>query len=59
MAGTAAKFLTLEQHKMNIVPDQRWPPVIGMDFGNESCFIVERAGGIEVIINDYSQRDTP
>jgi hypothetical protein len=30
-----------------------------MDFGNESCLIVERAGGIEVIINDYSQRDTP
>ena len=35
-------------------------PVIGIDFGNESCFIgVARAGGIEVIINDYSQRDTP
>jgi len=35
-------------------------PVIGIDFGNESCFIgVARAGGIEVIINDYSQRNTP
>lgn len=35
-------------------------PVIGIDFGNDSCFIgVARAGGIEVILNDYSQRDTP
>nr|QWA14828.1 heat shock cognate 70c [Diaphanosoma celebensis] len=35
-------------------------PVVGIDFGNESCFVaVARAGGIEVIINDYSQRDTP
>lgn len=35
-------------------------PVIGVDLGNESCFIaVARAGGIEVLINDYSTRDTP
>jgi len=35
-------------------------PVVGIDFGNESCFVaVARAGGIEVIINDYSTRDTP
>ena len=35
-------------------------PVVGIDLGNESCFVaVARAGGIEVIINDYSQRDTP
>lgn len=35
-------------------------PVIGIDFGNENCYIgVARAGGIEIIINDYSQRNTP
>ncbi|KAG1660796.1 Heat shock protein [Nymphon striatum] len=34
--------------------------VIGIDFGNESCFIaVARAGGIETITNEYSQRNTP
>lgn len=34
--------------------------VIGFDFGNENCFIaVARAGGIETIANDYSQRITP
>ncbi|XP_012287319.1 97 kDa heat shock protein isoform X2 [Orussus abietinus] len=34
--------------------------VIGMDFGNESCYIaVARAGGIETIANDYSLRNTP
>ncbi|XP_012261434.2 heat shock 70 kDa protein 4 isoform X2 [Athalia rosae] len=34
--------------------------VIGIDFGNESCYIaVARAGGIETIANDYSLRSTP
>lgn len=34
--------------------------VIGFDFGNENCFIaVARAGGIETIANEYSQRVTP
>ncbi|KAI5699353.1 hypothetical protein M8J76_010096 [Diaphorina citri] len=34
--------------------------VIGIDFGNESCFIAAaRAGGIETIANDYSLRATP
>lgn len=34
--------------------------VIGIDFGNESCYIaVAKAGGIETIANDYSLRATP
>ncbi|ODN05638.1 Heat shock 70 kDa protein 4L [Orchesella cincta] len=34
--------------------------VIGIDFGNEACFVaVARAGGIETIDNDYSLRATP
>ncbi len=34
--------------------------VVGVDFGNNSCYIsVARAGGIETIANDYSMRDTP
>ncbi|KAG8201418.1 hypothetical protein JTE90_024291 [Oedothorax gibbosus] len=34
--------------------------VIGIDIGNESCYIaVARAGGIETIANEYSQRLTP
>ncbi|GIY22192.1 heat shock 70 kDa protein 4L [Caerostris darwini] len=34
--------------------------VIGIDFGNENCYIaVARAGGIETIANEYSQRLTP
>ncbi|XP_046978321.1 97 kDa heat shock protein isoform X3 [Vanessa cardui] len=34
--------------------------VIGIDFGNESCYIaVAKAGGIETITNDYSLRGTP
>ena len=34
--------------------------VVGVDFGNLNCYIsVARAGGIESIANDYSQRDTP
>lgn len=34
--------------------------VIGIDFGNESCFVaVAKAGGIETIANDYSLRATP
>ena len=33
---------------------------VGIDFGNENCYIaVARAGGIETITNDYSQRATP
>lgn len=34
--------------------------VIGIDIGNENSFIaVARAGGIETIANEYSQRSTP
>ncbi|XP_066150208.1 heat shock 70 kDa protein 4 isoform X1 [Euwallacea fornicatus] len=34
--------------------------VIGIDLGNESCYIaVAKAGGIETIANDYSMRATP
>ncbi|XP_053598001.1 97 kDa heat shock protein [Microplitis demolitor] len=34
--------------------------VIGIDFGNDSCYVaVARAGGIETIANDYSLRGTP
>ncbi|XP_055339853.1 heat shock 70 kDa protein 4-like isoform X2 [Paramacrobiotus metropolitanus] len=34
--------------------------VIGIDFGNQNCFVATaRAGGIELILNDYSMRDTP
>lgn len=34
--------------------------VVGVDFGNDTCYIsVARAGGIETIANDYSLRDTP
>ena len=34
--------------------------VVGIDFGNNSCYIsVARAGGIETVANDYSLRDTP
>ncbi|XP_063233931.1 heat shock 70 kDa protein 4 [Bacillus rossius redtenbacheri] len=34
--------------------------VIGIDFGNESCYVaVARAGGIETVANDYSLRATP
>lgn len=34
--------------------------VIGIDFGNETCYVaVARAGGIETIANDYSLRGTP
>lgn len=34
--------------------------VIGIDFGNESCYVaVAKAGGIETIANDYSLRGTP
>jgi len=34
--------------------------VIGLDFGNDTCYIsVARQGGIETIANDYSLRATP
>lgn len=34
--------------------------VIGIGFGNESCYVaVAKAGGIETIANDYSLRATP
>jgi len=34
--------------------------VVGIDFGNDSCYIsVARKGGIESIANDYSLRATP
>nr|CAD7396596.1 unnamed protein product [Timema poppensis] len=34
--------------------------VIGIDFGNDSCYIaVAKSGGIETVANDYSLRGTP
>jgi len=35
--------------------------VIGIDFGNNACFIgTANAGGmVEVVLNEYSQHDTP
>jgi len=34
--------------------------VVGLDFGNDTCYIsVARQGGIETIANDYSLRATP
>jgi len=34
--------------------------VVGIDFGNDTCYIsVARQGGIETIANDYSLRSTP
>uniref|UniRef100_A0A0K8TST6 Putative heat shock 70 kDa protein 4-like isoform x3 n=1 Tax=Tabanus bromius TaxID=304241 RepID=A0A0K8TST6_TABBR len=34
--------------------------VIGIDFGNESCYVASaKAGGIETLANDYSLRATP
>ncbi|KAF5302291.1 hypothetical protein FQA39_LY10330 [Lamprigera yunnana] len=34
--------------------------VIGIDFGNEACYVaVAKSGGIETIANDYSLRATP
>ncbi|XP_011190138.1 heat shock 70 kDa protein 4 isoform X1 [Zeugodacus cucurbitae] len=34
--------------------------VIGIDFGNESCYVAAaKAGGIETLANDYSLRATP
>ncbi|XP_032675672.1 heat shock protein 105 kDa isoform X2 [Odontomachus brunneus] len=34
--------------------------VIGIDFGNDNCYVaVARAGGIETVTNDYSLRNTP
>lgn len=33
---------------------------VGIDFGNENCYVaVARSGGIDTILNDYSQRFTP
>ncbi|XP_065190061.1 heat shock 70 kDa protein 4-like [Sycon ciliatum] len=34
--------------------------VIGLDLGNQSCFVaVARGGGIETVANEYSDRSTP
>ncbi len=34
--------------------------VVGLDVGNQSCFIaVAKGGGIETIANEYSDRRTP
>jgi len=34
--------------------------VVGFDFGNESCIVaVARQGGIDVVLNDESKRETP
>ncbi|XP_054154896.1 heat shock 70 kDa protein 4-like [Oppia nitens] len=34
--------------------------ICGIDVGSENCFIaVARAGGIEILLNEYSQRTTP
>ena len=34
--------------------------VVGFDVGNEICYVaVARGGGIETIVNEYSDRKTP
>ena len=34
--------------------------VVGIDFGNQSCYVaIARQGGIETVNNDYSDRTTP
>lgn len=34
--------------------------VVGFDIGNLNCFVaVARAGGIETVANEYSERCTP
>lgn len=34
--------------------------VVGFDFGYQSCYVaVARHGGVEVIVNDYSERASP
>ena len=34
--------------------------ICGLDIGSENCYIaVARAGGIEILLNEYSQRSTP
>ena len=39
---------------------QKKMSVVGIDFGSQSCYIsVARAGGIETIANEYSDRCTP
>lgn len=36
------------------------PTIAGFDIGSENCYIgVAKGGGIEIILNDYSQRSTP
>lgn len=36
------------------------PVIAGFDIGSENCYIgVAKGGGIEIILNDYSQRSTP
>lgn len=46
-----ARFARGELSKMSVV---------GIDVGNQSCFIaVARGGGIETIANEYSDRCTP
>lgn len=45
---------------MNEVEKVRTMSVIGIDFGNDNCFVASaRAGGIETVANDYSMRATP
>lgn len=47
------EYLKSDHHRLKMA-------VVGIDFGNLNCYIsVARAGGIETIANDYSQRDTP
>lgn len=34
--------------------------VVGIDFGNQSCYVaIARQGGIETVNNEYSDRATP
>lgn len=36
------------------------PAICGFDIGSENCYVgVARAGGIEIVLNEYSQRSTP
>ena len=41
-------------------PNSSAAAICGFDIGSENCYIgVARAGGIEILLNEYSQRSTP
>ncbi|OQV14766.1 Heat shock protein 105 kDa [Hypsibius exemplaris] len=45
---------------VDLPEESRKMSVIGIDLGTQSCYVATaRSGGIELILNDYSMRDTP